>query len=445
VSSRFIYLAAAVVLTAAFYSNSFGAVSDERFTAFQRDEESLVIGRIVKARKDGLYSAGGQLGWVDLYVYEPGFVEHQYERFFQGWPGGVYHAYVSEIGAQAHLFFFLDRAAGLRPEASLRLLHFVAALLAAAGVAALVLWFHREFGTLVAVAVLVAILWCPWLTLAGRNLKWSVWAFFLPTVVVAHLLARDSSSRRLSDAWLGLCVGAAVFLKLLFNGYNFVTTVLAAQLVPLVYYAVRDSWPLFAVIRRTAVVAFASLSAGLVAFSIHLMQLRQTEGSLKAGLQYIAAAFGRSSKGNLDDYIVLSDAQRAVAQRAYEAGVLEVVATHLHQGIFDLNPILGTDLGLLRFAAFELVAVGAICGVAAWLLARSAVGLTPRSRRQLLALSAATVFSILAPISYFVVFKSGAARHFHKDPFVWNLPFTFFVFALVAVVALQSFRALRQR
>ncbi|MHC4342519.1 MAG: hypothetical protein ACYSX0_20175, partial [Planctomycetota bacterium] len=105
-SSRSIYLAAAMVLTAAFYSNSFGAVSNEKFSAFQRDSESLVIGRIVKARKDGLYSAGGLLGRVDLHVDEPHFVEHQYERFSQGWPGGVYHPYASEIGAQAHFFFF---------------------------------------------------------------------------------------------------------------------------------------------------------------------------------------------------------------------------------------------------------------------------------------------------------------------------------------------------
>jgi hypothetical protein len=56
-------------------------------------------------------------------------------------------------------------------------------------------------------------------------------------------------------------------------------------------------------------------------------------------------------------------------------------------------------------------------------------------RRTSAALLAATWFSLLAPLSWFVLFKAHSFIHTHMDAIVWHMPFVLLGFAVVGRLA----------
>ena len=50
------------VLFAGFSSNAWHVKEEKSFLRFQRDTESLIIGRLAKSHQDGIFSAGGLTG-----------------------------------------------------------------------------------------------------------------------------------------------------------------------------------------------------------------------------------------------------------------------------------------------------------------------------------------------------------------------------------------------
>ena len=91
------------------------------------------------------------------------------------------------------LFSILDGVIPLSPREKLRLFHAFTSLLSALSIAAIVLWFYREFGISIASVVLGSAVFSQWLVVFGRNLWWSMWAFYLPMVVVMHYLIYNNS------------------------------------------------------------------------------------------------------------------------------------------------------------------------------------------------------------------------------------------------------------
>src|SRR5262245_55834432 len=70
-SARLLVGASWLAYFAGFAWNVWGAARSERFEAFQRGSECHVLGRLVKSRQDGVFSAGGLLG-VGAVRFEPG-------------------------------------------------------------------------------------------------------------------------------------------------------------------------------------------------------------------------------------------------------------------------------------------------------------------------------------------------------------------------------------
>jgi ABC-type multidrug transport system permease subunit len=55
-------------------------------------------------------------------------------------------------------------------------------------------------------------------------------------------------------------------------------------------------------------------------------------------------------------------------------------------------------------------------------------------KQKRVALIFATWFSILAPLSWFIIFKSHSYLHVHMNFIVWQMPFVFFGFAVCGLV-----------
>jgi hypothetical protein len=219
---------------------------------------------------------------------------------------------------------------------------------------------------------------------------------------------------------------AAVLVKCLFNGYEYSTTTLAMMAVPLVYYGVLRR----ASVRGIAVSLLAAAAGAGLAIAVSLallcVQIAQVDGSLRAGVDHIIYSLEKRSHADSEEFPTR-------LAPSLEASTASVLATYLNGTFFDTGS-LGTRLEQQR--ARESFRIRYWHLIVVFLAATGALCL-PRRRRtgdpnagSRAALAAATWFSVLAPLSWFVVFKAHSSIHTRINFIVWQMPFVLFGFAV---------------
>ena len=432
------------LLFCAFYSNSLMVVSDRWFDWHQKDMESFILGRIVKSRRDGMLSEAGLTGYCIPKAASSEFgteaLLFQYRAYLHDQEFGTYSRYLSQVGGQGMLFSLLDALAPFSAENKLGCFYGLTALLSSLTLAALVLWFHCEFGLSVALAVLASTVCSEWLTVFGRNLWWSLWAFYLPILAVMLLIRRSGGLAQTSNITLALSACISVFLKCLFNGYEYMTTVLIMMVVPLVYYGVADGMRLRTLIARTSIAVLASCVAILVSLAILSVQIAHVTGSAANATDHIVHSLRKRTHADPKDF-----PQELVA--SLESDPTAVIAEYLEGTYFNIRngqPAADTPSSYIsrltfkiRYGVLVLVFLGT--SAVAYLFYRRE---SPGRRRNANALLVATWFSVLAPLSWFVVFKAHSFIHTHMNYVVWQMPFTLFGFALCGLTLRRAMRRL---
>src|SRR5260370_42464723 len=136
----------------------------------------------------------------------------------------------------------LDRLRPFAPIWNLRLLRGLMAICLGVTLSLFIFWIRREFGWFTAGLVFITTLLSPWITVFGLNLFYFTWAFYLPMVLGAFYLAWEAQQGVTSNSRLGWLVFAAVTVKCLFNGYDFIVPSLGMVFVLPIYYGLRDHW-----------------------------------------------------------------------------------------------------------------------------------------------------------------------------------------------------------
>ncbi len=119
--------------------------------------------------------------------------------------------------------------------------------------------------------------------------------------------------------------------------------------------------------------------------------------------------------------------------RASLTSLIQMLWIYLKGSFFDIpnyfniqNPLLAKAFLKVRYCYLILVSF-----VASWLLLRQRTWADSCiDGRRSKALVVSTWFSILAPLSWFLIFKQHSAIHTHLNFIVWQMPFTIFGFAL---------------
>ena len=97
-----------------FFSNLWHVAEQQWFDTHQRDTESLIVGRMVKSRQDGIFSAGGLTGagittniqqeWISSNQ-----IDNQYAAYLNRGSFDEYSPYMSQTGGQGIIFSLFDR------------------------------------------------------------------------------------------------------------------------------------------------------------------------------------------------------------------------------------------------------------------------------------------------------------------------------------------------
>jgi hypothetical protein len=433
-----------LLISLGFYSNIWRVAEPGWFLAHEKGSEAHVVGRMVKSRQEGIFSAAGLMGvglrkrpWeaasptsIELQEDQSQFprgtvVEFQYQAYADGLPIDTYSVYLSQVGGQGILFSVFDRLSPLSPGETLEFFYLLTSVLSALALTLVILWFGGEFGWFVAMLLVVSTVASQWLVVFGRNLWWSMWAFYLPMVsVLLYLRFRKVSEIRW--AGFGTLVFLAVLIKCLANGYEYMTTTLVMMVVPMVYYGALDGWGRRRFFQGTSAAVLGSGLAIAVSLAILLTQIASVKGGIADGLSHLAFSFGSRTHGAAENF------PASYAQNL-EAGTLGVLMVYLKGVFFDLNNFLETGNPLVRRFLFSirfLYLIVLFFFMSLIVFLRRNASLRSEEWKRQSALLWATWFSILAPLSWFIMFKAHSHEHPHMNHVVWQMPFTLFGFAV---------------
>ncbi len=415
-----------------FFSNLWHVAEQEWFDTHQRDTESLIVGRMVKSRQDGIFSAGGLTGAgiVDLDNWiSSEQIDTQYSAYLNTLTFDKFAPYMSQPGGQGILFSLFDKLIPLSPQIKLWSFYVLTALFSAIALTAIIGWFYEEFGGWVAIFVVGSAVLSQWLTVFGKNLWWSLWAFYLPMIVVMSFLKRSRDPANRQFIRFGILISISVFIKCFINGFEYITTTLVMMMVPCVYYAVLDKWSRHQCLKVT--LATISGSGVAIFFGLILLcfQIGAAKNGFSDGVEHVVYSLGKRTHGEVQNF-------PEVYAASLEAGTVGVVITYAQGVFFDFNNYISHTNAfvsnfLLKIRYVYLIVLFIV--MSALLFLRS----TAERRQHYIALIWTTWFSILAPLSWYVIFKAHSYIHIHMSFLLWQMPFTFFGFAVFgsAIVA----------
>lgn len=427
-----------LLLFLGFYINLWRAAGPSWFETHQRDTEAYIMGRMVKSRQDGIFSAGalngrGKIEDIPEQWESASDLQRQYIAYQNNLSYDEFHTYLSQPGGQGMVFSLFDRTLPLPPNVKLQLFYILSALLTAIAITAVISWFYREFGLWVAVCVLVTTLFSGWLTVFGKNLWWSTWAFYLPMLAVLYYLKRQKGDTDRQYLKFGLLVFIAISIKCFINGYEYMTTTLIMMVVPCVYYAVLEKWGKQRILKLTLATCIGSGVAILISLFILCFQIGAIRTGFVDGFTHVIYSLGKRTYGSAEDF-------HPIYAASLDAGTIEVVLKYLNgkyqNGVyFDLNNYIPTEIPFVSKWIFRVrysYLIVFFIGVTVLLLLQNKQTLRSEHRQRYFALICTTWFSILAPMSWFVIFKAHSFIHTHMSFLLWQMPFTLFGFAMCA-------------
>ena len=225
-----------------------------------------------------------------------------------------------------------------------------------------------------------------------------------------------------------------IFIKCLFNGYEYMTSTLIMMIVPLVYYAKQRGMNSRKFLASLSIAGLCSVLAILVSFVILGFQLAAVKGSFLNGIDHIVYAFKYRTYASPEYF-------PPEVAASLEASTAEVLYIYLKGTFFDANHYIASSNPfvskfLLKFRYLPLILLFLIMtGILNSLRKRSVNEIEEQTYSPLIL---ATWFSILAPLSWFIVFKSHSYIHGHMNYIVWQMPYTLFGFAICGSVIKET-------
>jgi hypothetical protein len=364
-----------------------------------------------------VFSYGGLLGWGDVDIthyqdFDDAVYSNQYNVYLNNSSFQTYWAKGSHPGFQGIYFSLLDRLSPFAPSTNLGLFRMIASALFALTLTGLILWFYLEFGWVAALFVAGSFLTSQWITLFGRSLFFFSWVFFFPMLALLFRLREENFGKILSNKSLFWLAFALVLFKCLFNGYDFILPFLGMMVSPIVFYGLLNNWDRRTLAKRFALVVLASLLAVLTSLVILTVQNLLATGSLEAGIDFIVQTIARRTYS-------FSANPGAAVDPADSVSVWTILGIYLSETYLDRNQ--------LSFAT--VIIIFAVVCLLYWLAGKWKMNDSLQTSKGY-ALIGVLWFSILSPLSWYVIFKSLAYYHTQMNYLPWSMPFTIFGFGM---------------
>lgn len=423
----FFLIAGTLFLFPSFNGDGWGMVREYNYRGWQTTSERVVVARLAKSQQDGLFSAGGLLGLLDApdgWVFGAEIANRQYELYETGQPIQSYLVYKSHPGFQGLVFGLFDSLTNFPASTNLEIFRGTVAFVSSATIALIAAGIAVEFSWLAAVLTLLFAAVSEWMILPAGSLYWNLWAFFLPFVCGMYLLAEASKKNNYPAFKIYFVIFITLWVKILFTGFEIITTALVMATVPFVCFAIRDSWKWKLFLQRTTMLGISLVAATMAGLGTLILQITAADGSLKSGIYYVRDTFIRRAAGNADEF-------RGQYAESLGASYAEVIGKYLNTPAFSIS-----DVSILYWHLIVIFALFTLL-----YLFRHRKAIHANFSRTGMALMIATWYSMLAPLSWYIIFKPTSYIHTFLFPMAWQMPFTLLGFALCGFVIQDLFRS----
>lgn len=405
-----------IILTFSFKNNIFNTAGSY-FDYFQYDSESLVVGRLMLSERDGVMAHAGFLGKVKPVPPNEDPFWYQYESYCKKTDFKDYEAYYSQPGMQGFFYGIFCKITGVTGESSLTFFYWLISLFTALIFTLFLIWVQVRWRLAIAVFTFITILFSQWIIYFGHNLFWVLGIFYLPFVASLWFLQCAESRIKRPLLMTFVLLFSTMLLKCLFTGFEYITTTSIMSVVPWIFFGIVYKWNLKSFLSR-----FFSVSAGIIsAIIITLLwlatQLSFIKGSLSEGFKYILYSL------NTRTYSVNNVSIDSSFQESLDSNLFDVLATYWNGTAFDLshwfdNPFM-QSMSKISFGTCIILFL-----VISFIVIKSdSIKTYPTFRRQQIALIITLWVSLLAPLSWFVIFKGHSSVHTHMNHIVWHMPF----------------------
>jgi len=405
-----------LTLTLNFKMNIAGSANAGFFNNFQFDTESMVVGRLIYSERYGLFSHAGFLGWIEPVPAGKNYFWYQYEAYQDPKDFDTYKAYYSQPALQAFIYGVLCRITGLNGYSALDFFKWLVSMFNALIFVVFIKWIQRRWGWATALFTLLTVCFSQWITVFGRNIFWVLGAFYLPFVAALWYLQKYEQSVKhplRAAFWL---MFSAMLLKCLLTGFEYITTTVVMSVTPWFFYMVINEWNWKIFLKNISVASAGVLAAVVTAMAGLALQLSFVMGSIGEGFQYIISSFGRRTYGNVGTF-------DSSYQESINSNLWDVLSAYWNRNAFDISHWFDFPL----WKMFSHISFGnciLLFAVVTYIVYSSnTIRQFPVFRKQQLALITMLWVSLLAPLSWFVIFKAHSYVHTHMNHIVWHLPF----------------------
>jgi hypothetical protein len=436
-----------ILLLLSFYFNLFKIIPENRYQEYETYVEALVVGKMAKAEKDGVFASAGFPGvnydkrlitdtmvlanadkLENLYVRDNIVTQFKFEQIkyylHQEEIPKDYCVYASHSGGQGIFYYLIQKILPFDNYTKYQTLRLINCILLALCFMMIIAWVYRNFGFIASFITFLFTFLSSWLVLFGGNgLWWSLWSFYAPFIVMLLLLEKKHQQPdKVSDKKIFIYLFIGVIIKLFFSGLEFITTSLLALFIPIIYYYWLEKKKIITFVKYSFKAGLVALGAVIVQFAVLIVQLKFLLGNFNLAIDYIVGAFVR--RASFDSGLNTYDGGTRFADSDSLSFLWNnVIKDYLRGNAFEWGFVsLGFD-----FWFAVLIGIILFFGVIVFFLNRK------RNDRKYDAFLITTIISTICPLSWFVIFKEHAFWHPQIDFIVWYMPSLLFGFAVIGV------------
>ena len=409
----------------------------EIYWTFDRYSESLVLGRLVKSRKDGLLSSGGLVGRFldyqqppDMYTGNKLTHAYQYKIYFDESLDNkvnLFVTYNSQSGGQALLLGIFDKIIPGTNAFKLKFFYRLAALLTTLAVFLIIFWFYREFGVFTGWFLVFCFAFFSTPTLYAKSIWWVPWAFYIPFLLILYsFYMEDNSCKKLSFLFIFLLSFSGMLIKIFLNGFEFISSTIVMAAIPLFYYNIKSKWGLRKLIYRLITFGGGVALSCIISIILLSFQFVLAGETFSDGIYHIYNSLLRRT------YIAISP--------GYQESVSDPVYNVVAHYITTPRKINFPGIGIGYNISMKHILLVFLAVTLLWLFFIRRLRINGDCIK-INALTATLWISILAPLSWFVLFKAHSSIHKLQDPIVWFMPFMFYGIGLLGITAEKFLRA----
>jgi len=226
--------------------------------------------------------------------------------------------------------------------------------------------------------------------------------------VLSSSSERPNQTRRLAGA------AFATLLVRFLAGYEFVTATAAIAAAPVLYYAVRDSWPARVLRRRVLTLGAAALAALIVSLAALALQVMAVPVRSRVATNHIRFAIGRRTRGDSRLFPPVY-ARRPSSPTSDVLRSLPPGSRRPRRGIRAGSSRVADVAPLRRAHPVDAPGRGWVAARTAWAPNRAP---TPAAR-----VGAATLLALLGTLAWLYHVQGALVLPLHDNPIMWHLMF----------------------